>query len=89
METETWNVRMSIDSDGRLTRAEARLTGKPDTVLVGEGTARANPDDENVPDIGRELAVARALSELSHQLAHLTVQDIESRTHQPVTHLRT
>ncbi|MGK5529830.1 DUF1876 domain-containing protein [Streptomyces sp. URMC 129] len=89
METETWNVRVSIDSEGRLTRAEARLTDKPDTVLVSEGTARANPEDENVPAIGRELAVARALSELSHQLVHLAVQDIESHTHQPVTHLRT
>ncbi|WP_059008322.1 DUF1876 domain-containing protein [Streptomyces specialis] len=89
METETWHVRVSIDSEGRLTRAEARLTDKPDTVLVAEGMARANPADENVPAIGRELAAARALSELSHQLAHLTVQDIESRTHRPVTHLRT
>jgi hypothetical protein len=89
MATDTWNVRVSIETDGRLTRAEARLEDKPDTVLVGEGTARASPDDENVPDIGRELATARALSELSHQLIHLTVQDIESHTHRPVTHLKT
>ncbi|RKN45999.1 DUF1876 domain-containing protein [Streptomyces hoynatensis] len=71
-----------------MTRAEARLEGKPDTVLVSEGTARANPEDENVPAIGRELAVARALSELSHQLLHVTIQDIEGHTHQRVTRLR-
>ncbi len=88
MPTETWHVRVSIETEGRLTRAEARLEDKPDTVLVSEGTARANPEDANVPDIGRELAVARALSELAHQLLHLTVQDIESRTHRPVRHLK-
>jgi hypothetical protein len=85
---ESWNVHIEVDSGGRLTRAEARLTGKADNVLVSEGTARANPSDENVPDIGHELAVARALSELSHQLVHSTIQDIEAHTHQRVTRLR-
>ncbi|MDT0323357.1 dsRBD fold-containing protein [Streptomyces millisiae] len=88
---ETWNVRLSIDSSddgGRMTRAEARLEDRPDVVLVTEGVARAHPADENVPDIGRELAVARALSELSHQLLHTTVQDIEAHTHERVTRLR-
>ncbi|MDT0344520.1 DUF1876 domain-containing protein [Streptomyces litchfieldiae] len=89
MKTETWNVRVSIESDGRMTRAQARLEDKADTVLVSEGMARANPSDENVPDIGHELAAARALSELSHQLAHLTALDIESHTHEPVRHLKT
>lgn len=83
----TWNVHIAIDTRDRLTRAEARLEGKDD-VLVGEGTARANPADENVPDIGRELAVARALSELSHQLVHTTIHDIEAHTHQRVTRLK-
>ncbi|RKN12118.1 DUF1876 domain-containing protein [Streptomyces radicis] len=87
MTSETWNVRVAIDSDGRLTRAEARLEDRPDTVLVAEGTARANPEDPQEPGIGRELAVARALSELSHQLLHLTAQDIEAGTHHPVTRL--
>ncbi|ARQ71088.1 DUF1876 domain-containing protein [Streptomyces marincola] len=89
MPSETWHVRVSIDTENRMTRAEARLEGKPDTVLVAEGTARANPEDPHIPAIGRELAVARALSELSHQLVHLTVQDIESSTHRPVRHLKT
>lgn len=88
MPHEDWHVRVAIDDSGRLTRAEARLEGKEDTVMVAEGTARANPSDENVPDIGHELAVARALSELSHQLVHETVRDIEAHTHERVTHLR-
>ncbi|MBL1066604.1 DUF1876 domain-containing protein [Streptomyces sp. 7-21] len=85
---QTWNVRIAIDVFDRTTRAEARLEDRPDSVLVGEGSARANPTDENVPDIGRELAAARALSDLSHQLIHETVQDIESHTHQRVTRLK-
>lgn len=85
---QTWNVRISIDTFDRMTRAEARLEDKPGMVLVGEGSARANPTDENVPDIGRELATARALSDLSHQLVHETVTDIEAHTHQRVTRLK-
>jgi hypothetical protein len=88
MSHETWNVHIAIDTRDRLTRAEARLEGKPDSVLVGEGTARANPNDENVPDIGCELAAARAISELSHQLVHSTIQDIEAHTHERVKRLK-
>jgi hypothetical protein len=87
MAHKTWDVHVSIDTRERLTRAEARLERKDD-VLVAEGTARANPDDENVPDIGCELAAARALSELSHQLVHATIRDIEEHTHERVTHLK-
>ncbi len=88
MAHETWGVHLAFDTSDRLTRAEARLEGPEDTVLVAEGTARANPDDENVPDIGRELAAARALSELSHQLVHSTITDIEAHTHERVSRLR-
>jgi hypothetical protein len=87
VQEQIWNVHLSIDTQGRLTRAQARLEGPPDEVLVGEGTARANPGDENVPGIGRELAAARALSRLSRQLAHSTARDIEAHTHEPVRHL--
>ncbi|MGP4110632.1 dsRBD fold-containing protein [Streptomyces sp. 4N509B] len=88
MPNETWHVKIAIDDNDRLSRAEVRMEGKPDAVMVAEGTARANPDDENVPGIGHELAVARALSELSHQLVHETIRDIESHTHERVTRLR-
>lgn len=88
MPHENWHVDIAIDDDGRLTRAEVRLAGKPDGPVVGEGTARANPEDENVPAIGHELAVARAMSDLAHQLLHSTVQDIEAHTHERVRRLR-
>ncbi|TGB08439.1 DUF1876 domain-containing protein [Streptomyces palmae] len=81
---ENWNVQLSISVMDRVTLCQARLTGKGDTVLTGEGSARVNPADENVPAIGSELAAARALSDLSHQLLHSAVEDIEQHTHEQV-----
>lgn len=79
-----WNVQIIIDEyEGVSTRAEARLaTG--DNQLTGTGIARRNPHDRDVPEIGDELAVARALSELSHQLLQTAAEDIEGVTAQPV-----
>ncbi len=37
--------------------------------------------DRNVPSIGDELATARALADLAHQLIDSTVGDIEAVTH--------
>jgi hypothetical protein len=54
---------------------------------VGVGLARLNPADYNVPEIGDELAAARALSDLGHQLLDMTAHDIEAATHRPVTRL--
>ena len=45
------------------------------------------PSDESVPRIGDELAAARALSDLAHQLLAAAATDIESKTHQPVRSL--
>ena len=36
-----------------------------------------------MPEIGDELAVARALSDLAHLLIDATVNDIEAMTHMP------
>ncbi len=41
--------------------------------------------DEPVAQIGDELAIARALSDLANQLFALTSSDIEAVFHQPVT----
>jgi hypothetical protein len=84
MPAKMWNLQVTISEVDRLTRAEARLMGKDDEELIGEGTARCNPEDENVPAIGDELACARALSDLAHQLLHNAAEDIESHTHKPV-----
>ena len=49
-----------------------------------EGTARRNPKDTDVPEIGEELAAARALSGLAHDLLEAAVADVEQNVHQAV-----
>ena len=77
-----WTVDIFIDEhdDERHTRAEARLH-TPDRIgLVGTGEARRNPVDREVPEIGDELAVSRALSDLGHRLLEAAAGDIEQIT---------
>jgi hypothetical protein len=81
-----WNVAIEIDEQDGRTRAVARLDAGT-AELTGVGLARRSPEDKDVPQIGDELAVARALSELSHQLLDATAADIERITHEPA-HLR-
>ena len=82
--TKRWSVEIFIDELDATTRAEARLETADKTHLVGVGTARLNPHDVNVPEIGDELAAARALSELGHRLLESAADDIEGATRRPV-----
>lgn len=84
--TKTCRIDVMIEEHDERTRAKARLSwaGKK---LVGIGLARLDPHDEPVAQIGDELAIARALSDLASQLFALTSTDIQARTHEPVTGL--
>ena len=82
--TKTWRVDIFIGERDEKTHAEARLIPAHEVTLAGTGVARLNPVDRDVPEIGDELAVARALSDLAHQLLHAAVEDIEAVTHGPV-----
>jgi len=75
--TKSWTVEIRISEADRETEAEARLATDQLQGLLGHGAARRNPVDSNVPAIGDELAVARALSDLSHRLLETAVQTIE------------
>jgi Domain of unknown function (DUF1876) len=86
-ETKRWEIVVDIDEHDGRTRAVARLRAGSSDQMVGVGTARLNPHDRDVPQIGDELATARALSELGHHLLHAAAEDIEGVTHQPA-HLR-
>lgn len=81
-EAKHWTIDVHIDEFDERTRAKARLHNRDETKLVGVGLARLNPSDGNVPEIGDELAVARALADLSHKLLDATVADIEAVTHE-------
>jgi Rv2632c-like len=79
-----WHVEIFIDEhdDQRRTRAEARLHTTDDTHLTGVGTAHRNPADVEVPEIGDEVAAARALFALGHELLLAAAGDIEAVAHQ-------
>lgn len=83
MQEKNWHVDIVIDEDEGRTRAEARLRNPDRTDLVGVGLARRNPRDTDIPEIGDELAVSRALADLAHQLLDATIGDIEQITHRP------
>jgi len=82
-EAKRWTIDIYIDEHDERTRAQAQLHNRDETGLVGVGLARLNPADANVPEIGDELAVARALTDLAHQLLEATATDIETITHRP------
>lgn len=85
MHTKTWSVEIFIGEHDGQTRAEARLATEPSaTRLTGWGIARLNPVDPEVPEIGDELATARALADLAHQLLETAAVDIGAVTSRPV-----
>lgn len=81
---KAWHLEVLVDEHENRTRAKVRLSWQGND-LVGVGLARLDPADEPVAAIGDELAIARALSDLAHQLLELTVSDIEAATRKPVT----
>jgi len=88
MTNKTWTVRLRLDEEGDDTRADATLSLDDNRELRGHGISRRNPRDESEPRIGDELASARALSDLAHQLLATAATDIESRTHVPARSLQ-
>jgi len=73
-----WTVDIYVDEKDGHTYAEARLHTGADTHLVGIGRARLNPADRDIPEIGDELAAARALSDLGQRLLLTAAGDIEA-----------
>jgi hypothetical protein len=80
---KSWTVRVDIgEHDGR-TRAVARLHARETDTIVGVGFARLHPADSDVPEIGDEIAVARALSDLGHRLLDAATGDLEQVSGEP------
>ena len=80
-----WKVEIDIDEREGRTRARARLVNRDGDHLVGVGLARLDPRDADVPEIGDELAAARALSDLAHRLLDAAAGDVEALTHEPAS----
>jgi len=77
-------VQLTFDEDGEHTRADAVVV-LGNRRYHGWGRARRNPSDPDVPTIGEELAAARALSDLAHQLLRSGTLDIEDLEGHAVT----
>jgi hypothetical protein len=81
----SWSVELLIGERDGHTHAEARLHTDDATHLAATGRARLRPNEQDVPEIGAELAAARALAGLAHELLQAAADDIEGVTHQPTT----
>ncbi len=78
-----WTVEVDIDEHEGRTRAVAKLLTNDTDSMVGVGLARLNPADRDVPEIGDELATARALSDLSHRLLDEAAERVEQMNGRP------
>ena len=83
MPEQSWLVNVSFTEDADRTRADAILE-LASQKFHGFGQAKRAPGDPTVPVVGEELAAARALSHLSHQLLEAAVDRIESFEGHPV-----
>ncbi|MGY1704706.1 DUF1876 domain-containing protein [Geodermatophilus sp. SYSU D00697] len=78
--TKTWTVGVEIGEHDGHTRAVARLDRGDGDRMVGVGFARLSPSDTDVPEIGDEIAVARALTDLGRRLLRTATEDVEQAT---------
>ena len=77
MNVEHRHVSVEVVKHEDVTTARAVLTGDGRT-RQGEGDARRKRTDFDVPEIGDELAVGRALIDLGTRLIEDAAHDIES-----------
>jgi hypothetical protein len=89
--SRTWYVRIDLFEtpdvpvgEHRTTSAHAVLSTGAGTRMSGTGRARRRPGEPDVPEIGDELAVARALHELADRLLDASSADISEIEHHEV-----
>lgn len=88
--THTWKVAIDLfstddlQSEAHMTTAHAVLKTSAGTRLEGYGRARRNPEDPVVPEIGEELAAARALRDLADRLLRATSDDLSAIEHERI-----
>jgi hypothetical protein len=84
MRIKTWHVELFLDEDGDRTVARAVLHTGLSRHVEGRGTTYRAPDDTDVPEIGDEVAAARALHALADELLRTAAEDIVALEHAPV-----
>jgi hypothetical protein len=81
----SWHVRVDIFEEGDTTTAHAVLVDKAASSQEARSSAVRLPGAVSVPEIGDEVAVARALRLLADQMLVMAAEDISAVTRQPVT----
>ena len=77
-----WQVRVSIIESDDDTDAQVVLLADSPTHLTASGHSHRSAADSPIPEIGDEVAVARALRRLADQLLDTAAGDIEARSGQ-------
>lgn len=85
MQTVGWHIELEFDEDETHTRAALLLRLQDGSELRARGHATRNPSDQPQPRIGEEIAAARALSDLTHQLLEKAAREISDVTQRPAT----
>ena len=74
-----WSVEIFLSEIDGHSHAEARLISGAKTPLTATGTATLSERDPlDVPEIGFELATARALRSLADKLLRTAAEDVEA-----------
>lgn len=82
----TWWVEVFLGETDGVASASARLHTRGRSTLAGRGTASVDLDDsEDVPEVGYELATARALVQLARHLFETAAEDISAIRGEPVS----
>ncbi|MEK0099742.1 dsRBD fold-containing protein [Streptomyces sp. A475] len=75
--TAEWKIHLYVVEEDRTTKARLELdTGT--ARLTGHGHARRNPEDSDVPEIGDDLAVSRAMENMAGQLKATAYSDMRA-----------
>lgn len=82
--TKEWHVDIYLYESGDATSATAVLHSEVPTSLQSHGEARRRPEDHDVPEIGDEVAVARALRRLADRLLASASDDLAAVEGHPV-----
>src|SRR5207248_10233730 len=82
---KSWSIRVDVYESATGTTAHAVLSSEATDKLGAEGSARLRPGDTDVPEIGDEVAVARALHRLADGLLEAAAEDIAAVEGHPIT----
>jgi hypothetical protein len=85
MQTVGWHIEVEFDEDETNTRSALLLRLPDGAELRSHGHAKRNPADQPQPRIGEEIAAARALADLTHQLLEKAAGEISEVTHRPAS----